>query len=358
MKKMMIMTAVMLSVFTGASWSAVELSGVIRNDAAVLKTTNQFQFGDILENRLVFSRKTDDWRFYTDLRVFLYSGYVQPQVVLNTNMLPVAFAVALPRMFIRWNTSVGSFTAGKTYINFGNFGLFNPFEVSKNINFSDLAYDKDGLIAFMWEFPFGELSGGKLYVSPSTGITNSAFGGSLNVNLFQFDVGAVANRKDLNKNTAGLYFKGDIELGINGSWACHFDDRLTNVYSEASAGIDYSFLDGKLFTGLTFYYNERGAVNTNDYTNVSVTNDVYLKAKYYLYGTASYQHDEFLGFQMNVFFNLTDYSWLLSPSVSYVLADGLTGTFLFMAIFGDNSQEFSRRTYGEYAFLLRLEAKL
>lgn len=351
MKRTLLLSIMLLAAFWCGAYPAIELSGGVRNDAYFQKTTNDWRFGDVLENKLIFSRKAEDWRFYGDLRVDLLFGFAS-QMLAGMN-----FTVNLPRLFIRYNSPIGDFTAGKTYVNFGNPGIFNPFEVMKTINFSDLAYDKEGMLAFLYDFSFNDLSGGKLYFGPSSGITNSAIGGSLYVNLFSFDAGLVANRKDIDKNITGLYFKGDLEIGINASWAYHFTDAFTNNFNEASAGIDYSFFDGKLFTGLTFYYDEKGAANTNEYANALVS-DVYQKAKYYLYGTISYQHDEFLGFRFDAFLNLVDYSSVLMPSVSYMISDGLTLTLLFDAVLGDDNQEFTRDLYGEYTFLLRVEGKL
>lgn len=355
MKRIVLLaTLTALTAFAGTvAYSAVDLSGSIRNDAIFQKTTNDWRFGDILENKLVFSRKAEEWRFYGDLRVYLYYGFPAQLVPGATN----GFLVNIPRLFVRYNSPIGDFTAGKTYVNFGNPGIFNPFEVMKTINFTDLAYDKEGLLAFLYDFSFSDLSGGKVYFSPAAGLTNSAFGGSLSFNVFNFDIGTVVNRKDLDKNIAGVYFKGDLEVGLNASWAYHFTDAFTNNFNEASAGIDYSFFDSKLITSLTFYYNEKGAASTNEYTNTALY-DVYQKAKYYLYASVSYQHDEFLGFRIDAFMNVIDLSTVLMPSVSYMISDGLTLTLLFDAVLGNGSQEFTRDLLGEYNFLFRVEGKL
>ena len=262
MKRIWIVTALLMAAAGSGVFADIGLSGSVRNDAYFQKTTNDWRFGDILESKLIFTRKAEEWRFYGDLRVYLYYGFPAQLIPGGTN----GFLVNIPRLFVRYNSPIGDFTAGKTYVNFGNPGLFNPFEVMKTINFSDLNYDKEGLLAFEYDFAFSDLSGGKVYISPATGITNSAFGGSMTVNLFGFDIGAVANRKAIDKNVGGIYLKGDLEVGLNLSWANHFNDRFNTNYNEASAGIDYSIFDGKFFTGLTFYYNEKGAMNTNEYT--------------------------------------------------------------------------------------------
>ena len=354
-----------------AAFGNIDLSGSFRNDAYALGTTNKTSFNDIAETKLIFSHKTDEWRFYADLRVdLLYGEAANYALVLNlppevTNAgLPQAFStnvllnynLNLIRAFLRYTSSIGEWTLGKTYVNFGNYGIFNPFEISKSVNFSDLNYDKDGILAMEYDFSFGDLSGGKAYVSPSGDFTNSAYGGSIYANIAKFDIGAVANRKAANTNLAGVYFKGDLLAGLNASYAYHFDDSGTNRYDEAGAGIDYSFLDGKLFTGLTFYYDGNGAGRTNDY-NFLITADRYFVAKYYLYANAIYAYDEFLNFQLNTFVNCIDWSMLFIPLVQYTISDGLDLTGEFVIPAGSANQEFSKDRLLEYVALFRVEAK-
>lgn len=358
--------AVMLLVsIASAGFGEVELAGSLRNDAILLKTTNAYSFNNILENKLTFSRRTDDWRFYSDLRIDLLYGDIarqnirfalSPTVIINTNIM-INYNVSLMRMFLRYNSSVGDFTLGKTYVNFGSPGVFNPFEVSKSVNFNDLKADKEGIFALLYDLAFNELSGGKMYLSPSSDLTNGAAGLSIYGNIAGFDAGLVYNRKAINTNLAGLYVKGDLEVGVNASWAFHFDDYYTNCYQEASAGIDYSFFDGKLVTALSVYFDERGANNTNDY-KILGSFDRYFNAMYYVYGNAMYSVDEFLSLQFNVFCNLVDGSGLLMPMASYALADGLNLSLQAGFITGVESQEFSRDKLGEYSVLIRLEGKL
>lgn len=146
---------------------------------------------------------------------------------------------------------------------------------------------------------------------------------------------------------------------MNASYAYHFDDAFSNRFSEAAAGIDYSFLDGKLIPGLTFYYNEAGAVNTNGYNFYSSV-DTYFTARFYLYGNLTYIYDEFLNFQINVFANASDWSGLFLPQITYTLTDGLNLTGLFAWMWGSGGQEFSKDGAGnpEYTVLCRLEGKL
>ena len=340
----------------------IELSGALRNDALIMINTNNSLFSDVIENKLVFARNTEDWRYYADLRVYLYFGGATNQSAgtggIQTN-IAVPYSIDLMRMFIRYHSGVGDFTAGKTYVNFGILGVFNPFEMSKQVNLQDLNYDKDGILALTHNFSFSGLSGGSWYVAPQMYLTNSGLGGSLFFNQSKFDFGFVANRKAYDQNLTGAYLKGDLEVGVNASYAYHFDDFLTNRFSKASAGIDYSFFDGKLIPSLTFYYDEKGAEKTNDY-NPLATDDKYFLAKYYIYGNITYIYDEFLSFQFNMFLNAIDGSAILMPQVKYTLSDGLDLTGLFIWFTGTGEQEFSpdRYNFGQYAVDFRLEGKL
>lgn len=332
-------------------FSSIDLGGALRNDAVFVKTTNDFRFSDVVEAKLVLTRKTEEWRFYTDVRFTLYYG---DALLAVTN----GYSLNLLRMFIRYGSPVGFFTVGKTYVTFGLPGIFNPFEMDKNINMGDLTYDKQGLLALEWAFPFGDLSGGKIYAGPRAEVTNSSFGGTVFANIFGWDAGLVLNRKDVHRNVAGIFIKGDLELGVNASYAFHFNDLANTNYSEFSAGLDYSFFDGKLVLGANYYYNETGWTSTNDYTNRSVTNDTYLKARHYVYASAAYQYDEFLGFKFDSFINCVDGSLVLMPSVAWTVSDGLTLTLLGSFLLGEKNQEFSRDTLGEYSILFRVEGKL
>ncbi len=351
--KKIILSVSSVLIITPLSFAAIDLSGGIRNDAYFIKTTNNVNFDDILETKLIFSRKAEEWRFYADLRVYAYYGTnLAPQ-----SATPFNYGFDLLRAFIRYESPIGVWTAGKTYVNFGNYGIFNPFEMNKTVDFSDLSYDKDGFLAAQYDHAFNDLSGFKLFAGPQGGVTNSSLGGSIYGHLETFDGGLVYNRLGLNTNRAGLYLKGDLEVGVNLSYAYHFDDYLTNNFSEASAGIDYGFFDEKLLVSLTYYYDEKGATNTNDYQPYGF-DDVYFKARHYLFGDITYKYDEFLNFDLYLFLNLVDYSGVIAPSATYTLSDGLNITLMFSYITGYDQQEFSRDNLGEYSVLVRLDAKL
>ncbi len=346
----------------------IDITGALRNDAFFTRYKDDSEYGDILEAKIILQKKTDKWNLYIDGRAYLYYGYITE--VLGTS------DAKLMRGFIRYFTEMGDFTLGKTYINLGNPGIFNPFELDKSVNLSDLSYTKEGIIALEYVLPFGELSGVKAYAGHDSLISNYTTGLSVYSNAGSFDFGVVANRKgpqeitaenedlinqnqmletdNTAKNIAGVYLKGDLGVGVQGAYCYHIDDRKED-FSEANLGIDYSFFDGHLILNAIFYYNQSGADKTEEY--ISTDTETYFFAKYYIYGNIIYIFDEFLSADIGCFANLNDGSTIIIPEAIIVIANGLTMTLQGAYVTGTGNEEFSQDLLGQYSILLRVEAK-
>jgi len=333
----------------------LKISGLIRNDAFILNTNDGTKFADILETRLILDRKTEEWNFYADGRFFMNYG---EQTKTGTEL-----EAKLMRAFARYFSPIGDFTLGKTYVNLGNAGLFNPFETDKSVKITDVNYEKEGLLALEYEFPIGEVSGGKLYggtsnIEISSGIYDPIYMGGLSLytNAMSFDFGAIAMRNDTDKNLGGACFKGDLIVGIQGAYACHFDDSMEYTNSEANFGIDYSFFTGKLIFSLLFYFNQAGETDSSMYGDPAAI-DSYFSSRYYIYGIVTYMHDEFLSANISNFTNLIDGSTILMPSLNITIANGLTMTLMVSFITGKGNDEFSRDQYGNFTSMIRVEGK-
>lgn len=382
--KIVLTILVSLFIINTAAYSEISLNGLLRNDMSIGPDSNYEKtlFDDVLETRLIFTRKTEEWKFYADFRAYLYYGdSIQQEIQAGVNeaqgiiaMLGLPFiledslqldsildggvpSLNLMRAFVRYYSPVGNITLGKTYINFGTLGIFNPFEMNKTVSMSDLSYDKSGILALSWEIPINDDSGVNIYIKPTSPLSNTGTGLSVYTHLWTFDMGAVYNRKGLNQNVMGVYFKGDIEVGIEGAWAFHIDDYGTNNFNEAKLGIDYSFFDGKLITAVVAYYSEAGAENTNDYDPLS-TDDKFYIAKWYMYVNISFAANEFFSVKLDTFINLIDSSTIFIPSVDYTIANGLKTGLQFMYVLGRDDMEFSRDKLGEYRVNFRVEVKL
>ena len=326
--------------------NSLTINGHFRNDIIYIEDSGDMLFSNILENRLIFNKKGEKWKFYGDVRAYLYSGQIA-EIVGDRE-------VKLLRSFIRYYFNNAIFTLGKTYINLGNIGVFNPFELNKALDLNDLKYDKEGIFALALNLQFGKVSGLKFYLSPTEYFKDSAVGIDLFTNVKKFDTGIVANRISPSKNRWGIYFKGDLFVGLYGGFAHHFDDTYTNYFLEYNLGVNYIF--SKFFLNLTFYYNGIGADSRSKYTFLS-TDDYYFQALDYLYGSILFLYDEFLNFGFDSFVNLIDGSGIYLPQVIYTINNGLNLTILTYFVTGKDGDDFSISRYGKYGFNLRLEAK-
>jgi len=327
---------------------------VLRNDAVyTLGRDEDSDFSDILESRVVLEKIADKWKFYADGRLYLYYG--------DAAARQGKYETKLMRTFIRYYSKAGDITLGKTYVNFGNPGLFNPFEQDKNVILTDLSYDKEGMMALEYHYALGSLAGWKLYggadvQKDAAGEYSTIYrgGASLWTTISGFDLGAVVMRNDTDRNMVGTYFKGDFIVGINGSWALHMDDNPDSPAGEATGGIDYSFFDGQLILTALFYYNQRGQEAPASYT---YSPEYYFAAPWYCYNNIDFRYDEFFSAGIDMFTNCADGSMIISPSCSVVIANGLTATLLFTVLTGDGSDEFAPARYGRFGTLIRIEGK-
>ncbi len=325
----------------------IKLGGLVRNDAYVSKVKDDAVFTDILESRLEFTAvsQSEDWKFFTDARLYLYYGKTANNV---------SFEAKVMRSFLRYFSPIGNFTLGKTYINFGNPGIFNLFEMNKTINFADLKYDRDGILAFEYDLSVSTAFFWKIYGSPDYKFDKSSYGTSIGFNAGGFDFGAVANRKAINSNIAGVYFKGDLFFGVQGAYAMNFNDNGSTYHSEANFGVDYSFLEGNLILSALFYYNENGAASVESYV---FSPNAFLFARYYIYANITGIIDEFISLQLSAFFNLIDGSILIIPAGNFKIANGLTVITQFLIMTGDGRMDFSRDRYSDFSVILRVEGK-
>lgn len=340
----------------------IKFSGAVRNDAFLTRINDDMEFNDVLENKLIVIGKSEEWKFYADARIYVFLGEYAEELDY--------YELKLMRSFIRYYSEIGDFTLGKTYINLGNIGLFNPFDTDKQVNTSDLAYDKEGFLALEYDFPLGDISGGRVYAGTDNVIERSiggsepshpryAGGFSLYTNAAGFDFGIAANHRDSGMNIAGGYFKGDLVIGIHGAYGCHFNDSFKKPFSEANFGIDYSFFEGHLILMAMFYFNQNGAGEAADtvFEYLDTHDDTFFYSKYYLYGSVKYVFDEFLSAEAGCFANLIDGSTVIIPSITWVISNGLTMTLQCSVLTGKDADEFSRDIYGDFSILLRLEAR-
>ncbi|MCK5598793.1 hypothetical protein KAI78_04150 [bacterium] len=325
---------------------ALDISGVFRDDLYLVAAGNGFSYGNSMENRLILRKSANSWKFYGDLRLYIYSGLFR-EISPDPEFQPMRF-------FIRFSSSFGTFTLGRTYIAVGNIGPFNPFDTSKELNISDVSYDKTGMDGVIWDLSLGDLTGLRMWLAPDTIVEKGAAGISLHTNIGTFDIGAVLSRFSAEQNLAGLYFKGDLYFSVQAALAQHFDDSVTRDFLEANLGLERFF--GTVFLQLVYYYNEKGADEISEYGEVF--SDAYNKAKHYLYANLSFSYDEFLSFYIYSFTNGIDLSSVIAPGIRWTINNGLNATMNLFFLTGGNKDEYSSAAMGRYGIMLRFEAKL
>ncbi|MDD3626083.1 MAG: hypothetical protein PHV06_02065 [bacterium] len=323
------------------------ITGRLRNDLIYFSVNNENYYYDLFEIRLIVTQNFSRGRFFGDIR-----GYIDPgDSVFEFENFTQPDSPRLMRCFWKIYSGSGDITFGKTYITFGNPGIFNIFDMDKQVNLTDLSYDKEGIFAAAGYIPLNKMSGIKTYISGD--ITGEA-GVSIFSNFKSFDYGAVINRINPDINIVGIYFKGDIEIGINGSWGIHFNDKFDDYFHEANLGFDYSYK--KLIFGTEFYYNEAGAVEPENYFLNEIPN-TYFNARNYMYNSIVLAYDEFLSFSLNNFTNLNDNSSIVTLGCDYTLSNNLLLNLQTGFLTGTGNDEFSRELTGNLTALIRIEFK-
>jgi hypothetical protein len=236
------------------------VGGLLRSDSIMTISTNGSPvWSQSEEARISFSPSGQNWKALIDARFF----YLQPAANLAlanyASLLPAANVsslrsaipllgdaayIVLPRAWLRFDLPYGNLTVGRFWPKTGVFGIFNPFEWNKTVGFTDTSFDREGVDGAAWNFGVTDTGEGQIFAAPGGTISNLAGGASLTMNALGFDFGAAALRKGFSTNVAGFYLKGDLLVGVNGSWALHFDDGLTNAYF-VYVGFNLAAMGGK-----------------------------------------------------------------------------------------------------------------
>ncbi len=310
---------------------SLNFNGYLRNDAIFQITeVNDYNFYNIDELKLSFWKKEEKWMFYTDSRLFIFF----PESILQGYF-------SLKRAFVRLFLKNINLTFGKQYINLGLPVIFNPFEIDKKIVFTDLAYTKEGIVGFSVDYMIDAKSGIKIFTKPEYKLKESIAGFDIFTNLRSFDIGGIFIRED-NTLSFGFYLKGDLFLGVNSSNRFYYD-KVNRTYNiESVSGFDYSFFEGRLFLGSSYYHNK----DDNYYL---------LESNRYLHSFINYNYNEFLSLTFNIFTNVHDKSALIIPQVIYNFSQGLYTGILFITTFGEG--EFSKERFGKLTTYLRIEGR-
>ncbi len=337
--------------------SEISLTGALRNDAMVTSrrepaaySDKLHEFNNILETGIVLEAENEDWKYYGDARAYFYEG----SSVGSTSGNGRSEDVKLMRSFLRYTSGIGTTTLGKAFVNVGNGGLFNPFEIRKLVTFSDLSYTREGFLLASQTVNWQDTSELLVYAgSPNPFNYDPFWGISPGFHFSGMQGGLVVSHARADHNNAGIFLKGDYGAGFHGSWNTVLSDEGNYRYNEAVAGMDYS-VNAQWFFDAGGYYNQSGADNPAEY---ETSETAYLSAEYYAFFSANYIPDEFLQMGVMAFINATDGSTLLLPSVTTFLSTGLSATLLFVLPTATGQTEFSQDLYGAATTLVRVEGK-
>uniref|UniRef100_A0A7C4YIZ4 Uncharacterized protein n=1 Tax=candidate division WOR-3 bacterium TaxID=2052148 RepID=A0A7C4YIZ4_UNCW3 len=316
---------------------SLNYNGYLRNDAVLKFPLNNYPYyRNLMELKLVISEKDENTLLYLDLRNNMLGFFS----VMNSST-EYFFSESIKRAFIRLFKREYTLTIGKQYINLGLPVLFNPFEIDKSIVFTDFYYTKEGIFGFSSEVMVNPESGFKFFLKPEYFIKNSDAGFDLYTNISSFDIGLVVIR-DKTNISGGIYLKGDLIIGINTSNRIYYNKLDKSYNFESLSGFDYSFFEGKLFFGTSFYYNK----NENYFG---------LKSNKYLYNFITYNQNEFLNYSFNTITNFDDLSTLFISSITYNIFEKTTASVL--SIIPSGYGEFSYDKFGEFLIILRIERR-
>ncbi|MBD3320753.1 MAG: hypothetical protein GF350_06635 [Chitinivibrionales bacterium] len=151
-------------------------------------------------------------------------------------------------------------TVGRRIINFGKGSIFSPVDIFSSVDLTDLNYRRSGSDIISLRFPFGLLSGCDIVAGLPLFDDSYAAAAKLFTTVKGFDFSLVGLYKNAGtspakntQTTAGIAFKGDIEIGAYGEAVAHYDHDREMLFFEAMAGADYSLRERWIFTAEYMY---------------------------------------------------------------------------------------------------------
>ncbi|MGL4560858.1 MAG: hypothetical protein ACRCV0_01030 [Brevinema sp.] len=304
--------------------------------------------------KFILNYNDTSWRFFSDIRLDLLYGYnrlvtSQPHNYLYTiqkGKNELAIGLDVVRLFIKAQTSVGIFTIGRSYLNFGQPNLFNTLEWSKRFSLFDPFETKPGINMLSWDIGIGSYGKIKLFVGGTDSWDTPVAGGEVIFGASGFEFGTTYQYKGFDQNILGAFFKLDFYLGFFGTYAAHLNDitsgKQFHSSHEFSLGFDYSFVLGltTLLLQQTFYYNSMGASSVEDLLTTDF-GDYYFRGKSYSYSSLQLTVNQFVTLGTDVLVNMVDASGVVLPKGSFTLANNLTLDIVLGVFFGASATEFA-----------------
>ena len=343
-------------IFSSTSlWAKFSIGGSYQNQSTLGAGSEPTQFINSSELAIDLNYKDEGWRFYSDLRLGLFYGVgdlidFQPNNFLyvkdfNGNS-QLGLALDIPRMYVKINSIMGTFTIGRSYLNFGHASLFNPLEWFKNFSPTDPLATKPGVNLISLDIPMGAYNKVKIFIGGDDQWDTPLAGAEAIIGTSGFEMGITYQYKGHNQNVVGTFFKADIYITLFGSYVAHindvFSEDIFNHAHEFSLGLDYSFPIGltSLFIQHLFYFNSLGA-KTESELLIMPLGDHYFRGQTYSYTSLQLTIDQFSILAVDMIINIHDASGVILPKGSFTLLNNLTLDLVMGIYWGKKGTEFT-----------------
>ncbi len=354
------------------SYAKLSLGGALENSSTMMAGGSPFKFQNFSRLKFDVNYRDTNWRIYSDIRLGLLYAKINLDTGVNdpTVSLPIGsyadVILDIPRLYMKINSNIGTFTIGKTYLTFGQPELFNVLEWYKNFSLLDPTETKPGVNLISWDLGIGSYGKIGMFLGGDNKWDDVLGGVELIFGRESFEAGVVYQYKGDNQNVLGGFFKADVVVALLGSYAYHANDILTksgssayNDYHEATLGVDYSFQIGSrtLVVKQTFYFNSIGARDKEE-LRTTMLGDYYFRGGGYSYTSLMFTIDQFIQVGLDVIVNVFDGSGSALPRGVFQVANNLMLDISMGSYFGSNGSEFAPTNKGGYNFSLfvKLEA--
>lgn len=351
--KSIVFFSFMLSVFTGATASTIEISGVLKPEFSITDqpfpdSSLRYLFQSPL--RLMVHHRTGEismniaWTLCPSAGNPALSGSAGTHIFrvadIEARILPSnwdgteSFSIIQnpDRLNISLRTSVATLTAGRQAIYWGVAKSVSPTDFIAPFQYGTMNTDyRTGVDAVRSIFPLGimsELDAGYVF-GKDAGFTDSGCWLRGRFYLFRTDATLLAACFRENLMVGGSLNRtlgggtGWMECAIvSTNFFSHNETEGENTFFSLSAGYDRSWFNAVLYGFLEYHFNSSGSDDSADYidiiTNPAWTNGgIYLLGKHYLSPGISWTVTPLLGFTGQILVNLTDGSAYLSMTGEY-----------------------------------------
>ena len=361
-----------LSLLGSPMWAQFDIGGSYDNSSTLTAGSDPTTFMNCSELNLNVGYKGKNWRFYSEMTVGLYYG-VGDMISSNPNNYiytkdisgnsEMGIGLEIDRMFLKMDSVMGTWTIGRSYLNFGQPYLFNSLEWYKNFDPTDPTATKTGINLISLNVPIGAFGKAEFLIGGTDAWDTPIAGTEIVVGTNGFEMGFSYQYKGYNANTLGAFFKADIVIALFGSYAAHLNDVTTGEgfsdSHEFSLGIDYSFPIGvtTLLVQQIFYYNSLGATTESQLMTMPL-GDYYFRGGGYSYTTLMLTIDQFSSLGLDIIINMFDASGMILPKGTFNLLDNLSLEVVTGFTWGKKNTEFSPTQQGipNFTFVATLTA--